>query len=220
EFFDSSKPIEGITSIWGDFGVGKTTLALQIALNSAKVGKIVFIYSKPNFPYEKVRKILNSNPSHILNNITFISALNFADLSTSVLNLELLNLTFLKEIKTCINLIVIDSITDLYRLKLNRDKKEKNVRLNYQLNQILANLSYINESYGTEILIVNEISRKNYEDFAIEIQSGGKVMDYWVSGSIKISRTNKLNVRNLKIMKPSVKKILKVSSLLSENGFG
>ncbi|MFX1442801.1 MAG: hypothetical protein ACFFHV_05250 [Promethearchaeota archaeon] len=219
EFFNSSKPISGILSVFGDFGVGKTTLALQIAMKTAKEGPIVFIYSKPNFPYEKVSKILNEKSSHILNNIIFICALNFADLCTLVFNLELLTLTFLKEIKTPIRLIVIDSITDLYRLELNRDKKEKNFSLNYQLNQILAILYNINDTYRTEILIVNEISRKNYGDTTKEVQSGGNVVDYWIKSSIQIRRTKKLNVRKLSLIKDSEIKSFNFLLDLSEYGF-
>ena len=220
ELFESSKPIKGIISIWGGSGVGKTTLALQIAMSAGKLGNIIFIYSKPNFPYEKVGKLLSGNPSNILNNLNFISALNFADLNTIILNLELLILTFLKENKSVINLIVIDSITDLYRLELNKDKKEKNVRLNYQLNQILANLYYLNDTYGTEILIVNELSRKKYNDSTKEVQSGGQVMDYWTNSSIKISRTKKLNVRKFNIIKDSETKSFQLLSNLAEHGFG
>ena len=217
--FDSSKPINGILSIWGDFGVGKTTFALQIAMNSAKLGEVVYIYSKPNFPYEKVGKILSDNPSNILNNITFISSLNFTDLNSIVLKLEFLILDYLNENKTPMDLIIIDSITDLYRLELNRDKKEKNVLLNYQLNQMLASLYHINENYGTEVLIVNELSRKNYDDYTKEVQSGGKVMDYWVRNSIKISRTKKLNIRMFEITKHPEMKTFQFLSDLTEHGF-
>jgi len=52
KFFETNKSLKGIFSIWGDYGIGKTTLALQTAINSSKQGKILFIYSKPNFPYE------------------------------------------------------------------------------------------------------------------------------------------------------------------------
>jgi len=158
--------------------------------------------------------------SHILNNIIFIFALNFVDLNSIVFNLELLILHFLKENKTPIKLIVIDSITDLYRLELNRDKKEKNFRLNYQLNQILAILYYINDTYGTEILIVNEISRKNEGDATKEVQSGGNVVDYWIKSSIQISRTKKLNVRRFNIIKDPEMKSFHFLIDLSENGFG
>ncbi len=220
EFFDTSNPITGILSIFGDFGVGKTTLALQVAMKAAKKGNVVFIYSKPNFPYEKVGKLLNDYSSQILDNIIFISALTFADLIPIVQNIEFLILSSLKENNSLINLIVIDSITDLYRLELNKDKKEKNVHLNYQLNQILANLCYINKVYGTEILVVNELSRKSYENSTKEVQSGGKVMDYWVKNSVKISRTKKLNMRKFKTKREPEILSIKFLSDLSEHGFG
>jgi hypothetical protein len=92
-------------------------------------------------------------------------------------------------------------VTDLYRLEINRERKEKNVTLNYQLNQLLASLHYINETYNIDVLLVNEMSRKSYDDKTIEIQSGGKVMVYWVTNSIKISRTGQLNVRELLLTK-------------------
>jgi RecA/RadA recombinase len=220
DFFETSKPITGILSIFGDLGVGKTTLALQIAISAATKGKVVYFYSKPNFPYEKVGKLLKDYPSQILNNVIFISILNFTDLIPTVENLELLILNSLKENKLSINLILIDSLTDLYRLELNKDKKKKNVHLNYQLNHILANLCYINELFGSEILIVNELSRKSYENSTKEMQSGGKVMDYWVRNSVKISRTKKLNVRKFKTTKELETSSLKFLSELSEHGFG
>ncbi|TFG29911.1 MAG: hypothetical protein EU532_02295 [Promethearchaeota archaeon] len=217
--FDSSKLIRGIISIWGDFGIGKTTLALQSAINTAKFNKVIFIYTKPDLPYEKIGKFLEDDNSDVLNNILFISTPDFLDLNKIVLNLEFLILHYLREQNIALKLIVVDSITDLYRLELNREKKEKNVTLNYQLNQLLANLNYINEKYVIEVLIVNELSRRNYEDSIKEVQSGGKVMDYWIDYSIKISRTKKLNTRNIVLTKHPEMKNHQFLCNITENGF-
>ncbi|MFX1259781.1 MAG: hypothetical protein ACFFAN_18165, partial [Promethearchaeota archaeon] len=158
KIFESFKPIKGIISIWGDFGVGKTIFALQTALNVAKRKKrILYIYSKPNFPYEKIRKIVKKDLNKILNNIIFIQTTNFYELNTIIFNLEFLILNNLTKKNRSLNLIVVDSITDLYRLELNKEKKNKNIQLNYQLSQILANLAFLNNSYGIEVLVVNEL---------------------------------------------------------------
>ena len=219
KILETDKSLKGIFSIWGDYGIGKTTLALQTAIISSNQGKILYIYSKPNFPYEKLRKILPENPSTILNNISFILSLNFVELITITKNLELLILKQLMEDKTSYKLIIIDSITDLYRLELNREKKEKNVSLNYQLNQILASLHYIHEIYGIEVLIVNEMSRKSHDGKTEEIQSGGKVMDYWVLYSIKLERTEQLNIREILVTKHPKKTSLNFLSSLTTRGF-
>jgi len=211
---------EGIISVWGDFGVGKTTFALQTAINTSNQGNnVIYIYSKPNFPSVRIGSILKDNLKKVLNNIVFIRTTDFTDLYNIIFNLEFLILDNLKEKAKSFGLIIIDSITDLYRLELTREKKEKNVSLNFQLNQILANLSYIFETYGIEVLVVNELTRKSYNDQTEEVQSGGNVMDFWVSYSIKIERTERLSVRNLTVRKHRENKKFELSSILTNNGF-
>ncbi|MBA7687531.1 hypothetical protein ES703_95995 [subsurface metagenome] len=64
KWINSIKNLKGIFSVFGDFGVGKTTFALQTAINTAKIGKrVIYIYIKPNFPSEKIDMIQNlENP--------------------------------------------------------------------------------------------------------------------------------------------------------------
>ena len=71
---------QGLISLWGDFGTGKTTFALQTAIHNAKLGKkIIFFYSKPNFPSVKVGLILKDSPIELLENIIFLQIANFED---------------------------------------------------------------------------------------------------------------------------------------------
>ena len=211
---------EGIISVWGDFGVGKTTFALQTAINMSIQGnKVIYIYSKPSFPSVRIGNILKDNLKEILDNIVFIRTTDFTDLYNIIFNLEFLILDNLKEKANSFGLIIIDSITDLYRLELTREKKEKNVSLNFQLNQILANLSYIFETYGIEVLVVNELTRKSYNDQSQEVQSGGKVMDFWILYTIKIERTEILNKRKLIVRKDPKNKKFELYTSLTQYGF-
>jgi len=225
ELFESiEKPIEGIISVFGDLGVGKTTFAIQCAVNAARENKkVVYIYSKPNFPTEKIKKILKEispeKQSDILDQIIFIQTTDFNDLNTIVFNLEFLVLSNLKEKDNMLNLIIIDSITDLYRLEFDRDHKSKNVELNQKLNLIMASLFFINETYSIETLIINESSRKTIDEQTIEVPAGGKVMDYWTKYSINVQRTEKLNVRKFKLIKHPENLKLKILSNLTEKGF-
>lgn len=218
-YLNSQKILQGIFSVYGDFGVGKTTFALQTAISSAKLEKtVIYVYTKPNFPSEKVL-LINQDSNKILENILFIQTTDFYELNNIVFNFEFLVLKFSKMNQPKIDLIIIDSITNLYRLELNMEKKEKNYNLNYQLNQILANLTYLNANYGIEILIINDISRKNLNDQIIEVQSGGKVMEFWVNYSLKISKTKKLNQRKFLFDNVIKNQTIEFTSNLREKGF-
>ncbi|MFW9999478.1 MAG: hypothetical protein ACFE9Q_03115 [Candidatus Hodarchaeota archaeon] len=219
QFFDSIDLLQGIFSIWGDFGVGKTTLALQTAINTSEDNKkVIYIYTKPNLPYEKIIK-LSKNPEDVLDGITIIKPTNFENLNKIIFNLEFLILNNLTNNEDKLKLIIIDSITDLYRLELNQEKKEKNYNLNYMLNQILANLAYLNETYNIQIIIVNEISRKISKGQLIEVQSGDKIMEFWVNYNIKIIRTKNLNQRKFILINTSKNCKSEFISDLKEIGF-
>jgi len=220
EFINLIFPNKGIISIWGDYGVGKTTFSLQKAIDiAAKEKNVIYIYTKPNFPFKKINDLIQKSIKKILNNITFIKSLKFEDLYSLVFDLEFLVLNANREANNKINLIIIDSVTDLYRLELNKESKEKNFLLNYKLSQILANLSFLNEIYSIEILIVNNKTNIVYNGQIVEAQSGGLVMDYWINSTIKIIRTNKLNQRKFIFNKRNEKKTIESSAILTKNGF-
>ena len=212
-----------LISVWGDMGVGKTTFALQTATNIAKNAKLrdkgLFIYSKPDFPLNKIANILGDNPSEILNKMSFIYASDFFILRKIVFNFEFLLLDNLNNKGSLFKFLIIDSLTDLYRIELDKRKKKRNINLNYQLNQILATLYYIADSYNIQILLTNEISRININNETKEVQTGYKVIDYWILCDIKIERTETLNKRKLIINLKDSKKRYEIFSTITQQGF-
>jgi len=218
-YFEEANFQKGLFSIWGDFGTGKTTFALQTAKNSTKNKKLVyFIYTKPNLPCEKIQIIFRDSTED-LKLIKFIIPNNYEDLNNMIFNLEFFILRNSKKNEEQLKLIIIDSLTDLYRLELNKEIKEKNYTINYMLNQILANLLYLNNTYHIEVLIVNEKTQKKDKDNIIEVQSGGKVMEYWIFYNIKIERTNKLNERIFILSNRFDNKKSSFKAMLNEEGF-
>ena len=211
---------EGLVSVYGSFGVGKTTFALQTALKSAKIGNnVLYFYSKPNFPSQRLDSLLKVESTDFLDNINFLRITSFNELFTVIFNLEFLILNNLKEKHSSLNLIIIDSLSELYRIELNPYKKEKNFNMNYRLNQILATLYYFLETYGTEILVINELSRKSKDNIVFETQSGGKIVDFWIKTIIKIERTDILNLRKIIIRKIYENQIIEFLSKLTKQGF-
>jgi RecA/RadA recombinase len=219
EQFNKEMDSEEFVSIWGEMGVGKTTLALQIALNNIHVGESVFyFYSKPRLPLEKIESLLPTMDTNILKNLKTMLIKDFNDLYRIVLDLEIYFLKDKKEKQDYPKLIIIDSLTDLYRLDLYKDKKDKNLILNYKLNHLLGTLTHINNKFSVDILVVNEISYIQSEEHSLEIQSGGKVMRYWIPFSIKIARSEIMNKRILYLYKNSEIQF-ELLATLSEKGF-
>ena len=220
KFFKSNDTKEGITSLWGDFGVGKTTLSLQTAnIYALNKKKVLYIYTKPIFPYKKLSSVFVNNLDDVLENISFIHITNFDDIFNFVFNLEFIILNALKTEDITFNLIVIDSMTDLYRLELNREKKGKNFILNYKLNQLIANLVNVKQKYEIDILIINELSRRTQEGFTYEVESGDNVMRYWIKNSIKIERTEVANNRKFILHKNNDNDSVMLNSTLTIRGF-
>ncbi|MBY9017620.1 MAG: hypothetical protein KGD66_02200 [Candidatus Lokiarchaeota archaeon] len=217
--FNKGIDSEEIVSIWGEMGVGKTTLALQIALNNIQGGdSVYYFYSKPRLPFEKIESLLPTTDPNSLKKLKTILIKNFNDLYRIVLDLEINILKYKKEKQDYPKLIIIDSLTDLYRLDLYKDKKEKNLILNYKLNHLLGTLAHIHNKFSVDILVVNEISYLRLEDHSHEIQSGGKVMRYWFPFSIKIARSEIMNKRRLYLYKNSQIQFERLATL-SEKGF-
>ena len=220
EFFKSIGAKGGITSLWGDFGVGKTTLSLQTAnIYALNKKKVLYIYTKPNLPFKKISAVFENNLEDVLERIIFIHATNFDDIFNFIFNLEFVVLNDLKTKNVTFNLIIIDSITDLYRLELNSEKKGKNIILNYRLNQLLANLVNLEQKYEISILIVNENSRRTQEGQTFEVESGGNVMQYWVTNSIKIERTDVTNDRRFILHRGNNNTSFLLNSILTKRGF-
>lgn len=219
--FSSENVMKGIFSVFGGFGTGKTTFALQTALNSINEGQeILFFYSKPNLPVQKFKDVYRgvSNELSIdaLDSLKIFTVKNFGELLGISFNLEFLLLDNHEKFEDRNMLVIIDSITDLYKLKLNPKNKKHNVNLNHLLNQILANLHHLNQKYGAEILLVNELSR---DKEGKPVLSGGKVMNYWVSYALQLQRTPVLNKREALLSLPGTDSVISFELDLTEKGF-
>jgi len=220
DFFKSIGPKEGIISLWGDFGVGKTTLALQTAnMYALNKKKVLYIYTKPNFPFKKISSVFENDIEVVLENILFFYIISFDEIFNFIFNLEFVVLNDLKTKNGTFKLIIIDSITDLYRLELNREKKGKNFIINYRLNQLLANLVNLNQKYEIGILMLNEISRRTQAGQTYEVETGGNVMQYWVTNSIKIERTDVANNRRFILHRGKDNISFPVNYILAKRGF-
>jgi RecA/RadA recombinase len=200
QFFGKPKRI----MLWGDVGVGKSTIALQLARSVLQQQqKVFFLYTKRPEMKDLINRILHGLSPKQTDHFLFWHAATFSE-QTQIIFDWILQIQQLKQYfgKNRVGLIVIDEISSLYLVEMGSEKKneENNQRLHLQQ----AILSDFVEKYGIPVLMLNNFTtKKGDQDQIIETPYGGKITNYWTDLEIRISRTPQSGRRELNLMKSS-----------------
>ncbi len=151
---------EGINLVYGEGATGKTTLALMLARDHSKFGKVIFIDTENGFNFDRFKQISKEDYEKCLKNILLFKVKNFEELNRIVKNLIDLNE---------IDLIILDSIGMYYRLELKNDVKYANNKIN----DIFNILSLLNKK-GIKTFITNQVYN-NFESNKLEMVGGNMV---------------------------------------------
>ena len=140
-----------ITTVYGPSGSGKTNLCLLAAVNIAESKKVIFIDTEGGIAVERIKQ-LSDNYQQILQNLIFFNPVNFDEQK------EIFE-TLRDIVNENIGLIVVDSISMLYRLELG--KGEEVFGVNSALGKQIAYLVEIARRKKIPVLITNQV----YSDF-------------------------------------------------------
>ncbi|MBW2977471.1 DNA repair and recombination protein RadB [Candidatus Woesearchaeota archaeon] len=142
-----------VSTIYGPAGSGKTLLCLLALLKIAGEGKkIIYIDTEGGFSVERLKQ-LNNDYKKILDNVLFLRPTTFKEQKESFERLK-------EVINEKIGLIIIDTVSMLYRLELG--KNEDVYGVNKELGQQLGYLNEIVRKKNIPVLITNQV----YADFA------------------------------------------------------
>jgi len=173
-----------ITTVFGGAGSGKSNFALIAALSAAQRGRVVFIDTESSFSIDRLKQ-LNPDFKQILKNITVIKPLEFEEQQKAIRDL--------REIaKEKIELVVIDSLTMLYRLERPDDPKEINLELTKQLS-ILSSIARRN---NIPILVTNQVY-SSFDDRDEIRMVGGDILKYWSKCLIRLEKVNRIRKAEL-----------------------
>jgi RecA/RadA recombinase len=191
-----------ISMIWSDVGIGKTTIALQLALDCLrKKQKVFYCYAKESIPQDLIRRIFQNQPENIEENLKLCNPHTF-NKQNDIISEWLLEVQQLTEFfhENRVGLIVIDEIASLYLLEMGSD--EKNSNLNHKFTYQLATLAQINTKYHIPILLLNSyVTKKDEQENLQDVPHGGKIVDYWTQLEIKMERSPQLAKRICTCMK-------------------
>lgn len=184
-----------ITLFYGPYASGKSNFVILAACHNAKKGKkIIFIDTEGSFSLDRVKQITGGIPEIVLKNIVILKPTNFKEQKEAFLKLH-------KEIKSSnIGLIVVDSMTMLYRLELAEAKKSgiDEVRIvNNDLAKQMNSLYEIARKQEIPILITSQV----YSDFLSEEDwlagkeacvnvVGGDLLKYYCKCIIELQNKN------------------------------
>jgi DNA repair protein RadB len=178
-----------ITTIYGPSGSGKTNLCLIAAVKVVNNGKkVIFIDTEGGIAVERIKQ-LSDNYENSLKNIIFFNPLTFEE--------QKLVFDQLKEVvNDSIGMIVVDSISMLYRLELG--KSEEVYDVNSALGKQIACLVEIARRKKIPVLITNQV----YADFKNKDQVkmvGGDLLKYGSKCLIELQKFH--NARGLILRK-------------------
>ncbi|MBW3023269.1 AAA family ATPase, partial [Candidatus Woesearchaeota archaeon] len=102
-----------ITTIYGPAGSGKTLLCLLAAISIAKTKKVIYVDSEGGFSVMRLKQLTKEHKK-VLDNMLFLKPTNFKEQKKNFEKLKNL-------VNDDIGLIIVDSISMLYRLELKQE---------------------------------------------------------------------------------------------------
>lgn len=220
-FISPSDALSTIIHIWGDVGVGKTTLCYSAALSKLTQNKkVIYISTKSFFKEERFKQMMQHYPAFDQYNFLLYTPNSFSQQTEILMNLEFLILEEIKHLKkTNIGLIILDSVSILRHLQMKSETHNQKTLLT--LNTTVATLDYIRRTYEIPIIITNRSVIRIKDDKNISQPASNAVMEYWAKIWILNERTENPTVRRLTLEKhPHQQNLpIQISSELTDVGF-
>ncbi len=178
-----------ITTVYGPSGSGKTNLCLVAAISVAKSGKkVLFVDTEGGFSPIRLKQLSGEDSEKIMNKIIFLKPATFAEQKEDIEKLK-------KLINDKVGLIIVDTISMLYRLELG--KAEFASDINKELGQQIGALLEIARKKNIPILLASQV----YSDFENKNKVnmvGGDIIRYSSKCLIETLNGNKIRKAVLK----------------------
>ncbi|MFX0068651.1 MAG: AAA family ATPase [Candidatus Hodarchaeota archaeon] len=181
-----------LTHAYGKARSGKTTLAIQTAVNVAVSGwRTLYVDAENSFSPQRLRQISGTSFDRVAKEIVVFKPTTFVEQSNIVDNIE-------KYIVPKVKLIIVDTIATLYRVELG--DSQRNFALNRELNRQLAMLLGLAKKYGIAILITNQVRDVMVEGVVGIEPVGKRVLEHWTTSSLFLEVSDYSKERKIKLI--------------------
>lgn len=173
---------EGVSLIYGEPETGKTTLAMQCAVNCAKLGyKTLFVDCDGNFSARRLAQIASERFKEVAELIILMKPSDFREQAAVVDKLtDYLTRSF--------GLVVVDTLTSLYRLRI-AESPNKTFEFNRELNRQAAILAQIVRIEKIAVLLTSQV-RSVFNEATVSVEPvGTRVLKFWADTIISLKPT-------------------------------
>ena len=204
-------PTDGVSLVYGEAETGKSSLAIQCAVNCARTGfKTIFIDSDGTFSSRRLSQIAYKDYEKISPSIILIKPTTFQEQVHALDHLE-------NYITKKVGLLVVDTITSLYRVELAGSKET--FALNRELNRQIACLAEIATSHEAATLVTSQV-RSVFLGDRVDVEPvGTRVLKFWSDIVLSLKPTGQTRVIEATLEKHPTRK-RRISCYLTINKTG
>jgi len=175
-----------VSLVYGEAETGKTCLTIQCAVNAAKLGcKTIFVDSDNTFSARRLSQIASHDLDEVSPLITLVTPSSFQEQALAVDRLD-------EYLTSTVGLVVIDTVTSLYRVEIG-EEKETTFALNRELGRQLASLAQIAKTRKVAVLVTSQV-RSVFMDGFVEMEPvATRVLRFWSDTVLNLKLTSQGN---------------------------
>ncbi len=181
-----------LTLLYGEPKTGKTTLGMQCAVNCARMGyKTAFIDCDNTFSPNRMMQIAADEFESVAPHVILMKPENFDQQANVIDRLD-------EYVGERVGLVVVDTVTGLYREGFGGDKKNT-FALNRELNRQMACLAQLTKTRKVASLIISQVRSLVMEEQETVQPVATRVLRFWADTTITLKPTT-----NSRIVKATV----------------
>ena len=200
-----------VTLVYGEADTGKTSLAIQCAVNTARIGyKTIFIDSDGTFSPVRLSQIAYKDIDEVAPSITLVKPTTFQEQALAIDRLD-------EYLTKTVGLVVVDTVTSLYSIELGEPKKT--FTLNRELGRQMACLAQIAKTHKVAVLINSQVRNVFLEGVVTIEPVATRVLKFWADVVLNLKHTGQSRTMKAVLEKhPKRKRPISCYFIISETG--
>jgi len=176
-----------LTLVYGEPETGKTTLAMQCAVNCASQNrKTLFVDCDGTFSGRRLSQLASSQLKQVADLIILMRPSNLREQITVIDKLP-------EYVAKSFGLLVVDTVNSLYRVGV-AESPEKAFELNRELNRQMAHLAQVARTQKIALLVTSQV-RSALDDMSSSVEPvGSRVLKFWADFIVALKLTERPSV--------------------------